>query len=71
MFFLEFYCKRADKCYNFLVIMIMRGNKRADVPIKGVRKAKVGYPNELPTDFRLKEDVLTVCFSESNSAIFF
>ena len=55
----------------YLAVWVLRGNKRADVPIKGARKAKVGYPKELPTDFRLKEDVLTVRFSESNSARFF
>ena len=55
----------------YLAVWVLRGNKRAVVPIKGSRKAKVGYPTKLSTDFMLKKDVLTVRFSESNSARFF
>ena len=55
----------------YLAVWVLRGNRTAKIPIGGAKGAKVAYPKNLSTEFELGGGVLTVKFTESNSARFF
>ncbi len=55
----------------YIAVWVLRGNKKAAVPVTGAKVAKVAYPKILPTEYELGGGVLTVKFNESDSARFF
>lgn len=55
----------------YLAVWVLRGNKKAVVPVCGAKTASVAYPKNMPTTYELVDGVLSVEFTESDSARFF
>ncbi len=56
----------------YLAVWNLGGEGEVKIPLdKKILSAKVAYPQMLPTDFSVEENVLKVCFTEKFSARFF
>ena len=57
----------------FLGVWNLKGSKQVSIPLQGLKakSAVVGYPKKLATDFVLKDNVLTVDFTEAEQARLF
>ncbi len=64
-------CGLRNDCALYLAVWVLGGNKTAIVPLKDGITAEISYPRKTTTKFSLINEILTVDFEKTNSAVFF